>query len=93
MAHATLQIGARDAAVNWVLTLRVRGLPPVSAGSYYEMYLTNKGRITVGCGTFKTDPGTTVVRFNVPFRLYEYSGWVIRSEPPHRRPGPTLLTT
>jgi len=92
-AQATLRIGARDAAGNWLLTLRVRGLPPVPAGSYYEMYLTSRGRIVVGCGTFKTDPGTTVVRFDVPFRLDEYSGWVIRREQPHGRPGPTLLTT
>jgi hypothetical protein len=92
-ARATVRVGARDAAGNWMLTLRVRGLPRVTAGGYYEMYLTTRGRIVVGCGTFKTDPGTTVVRFNVPFRLTEYSGWVIRREQAGRPPGPTLLTT
>lgn len=92
-ARATVRVGARDAAGNWMLTLRVRGLPRVTAGGYYEMYLTTRGRIVAGCGTFRTDPGTTVVRFNVPFRLTEYSGWVIRREQADRPPGPTLLTT
>jgi hypothetical protein len=92
-ARATVRVGARDAAGNWMLTLRVSGLPRATAGGYYEMYLTSRGRIVVGCGTFKTDPGTTVVRFNVPFRLTEYSGWVIRRERAGRPPGPTLLAT
>lgn len=92
-AHATVRIGERDTAGNWLLTLRVRGLPPLPADGYYEMYVTSKGRIVAGCGAFKTDPGTTVVRFDVPFRLSEYSGWLIRREQPHKRPGPALLTT
>jgi hypothetical protein len=92
-ARATLLIGARDAAGNWLLTMRVRGLPPLAAGAYYEMYLTRRGRIVVGCGTFKTHAGTTVVRFDVPFRLGEYSGWVVRLERPQGRPGPALLST
>jgi hypothetical protein len=92
-AHADLRIGARDAAGNWLLTMRVRGLPPLPAGAYYALELTRKGRIVVGCGTFKTHPGTTVVRFDVPFRLGGYSGWVVRREQPQRRPGPTLLST
>jgi hypothetical protein len=92
-AHASLRIGEPDAAGNWPVTLRVRGLPPLPVGSYYEMYLTNKGRIVGGCGTFETDPGTTVVRLNVPYRLSEYGGWLIRRERPHGLPGPPLLTT
>lgn len=92
-AGATLRIGDRDGAGNRPITLRVRGLPPLPSGSYYEMYLTNKGRFVASCGTFRTDPGTTVVRLNVPFRLGEYSGWLIRREQLHSRPGPALLTT
>jgi len=92
-AHATLRIGDRDAAGNWPLTLRVRSLPPLPAGSYYSMYLTNNGHIVARCGTFKADPGATVVRLNVPYRLGEYSGWIIRRDFLDGRPGPTLLRT
>lgn len=92
-AVATLRIGTQDAAGNWPITLRVRGLPALSSGSYYAMYLTDNGRIVGSCGTFKTDSGTTVVELNAPYRLGEYSGWLIRAERPHGPPGPALLAT
>jgi hypothetical protein len=93
MAHATLRIGAPDHLGNWPVTLSVRGLPRLPAGSYYEMFLTDRGRLVGACGTFRADPGTTVVRLNVPFALGEYSGWVIRREPAGRHPGLPLLAT
>jgi hypothetical protein len=92
-AKGVLRIGARDRAGNYPIVLRVRGLPTLSTGSYYDMYLTDKGRLVGSCGTFKTDGGTTVVRLNVPYRLGEYSGWMIRREHAHQPPSPPLLTT
>jgi hypothetical protein len=92
-ARATLRIGARDPAGNWPITLRVRGLPVLPAGSYYEMYLTNNGHLVGGCGTFKTDGDTTVIHLNVPYHLGEYSGWTIRRQRPHQPPSAPLLTT
>jgi hypothetical protein len=92
-ATGVLRISARDRAGNGPIVLRVRGLPNLQRGSYYDMYLTNKGRLVGSCGTFKTDGGTTIVRLNVPFRLGEYSGWMIRREHPHQPPSPPLLTT
>ena len=92
-ARASMRIGRRDAAGNWVLTLRVSGLPALKDGGYYEMYLTRNGRVATACGTFKTHAGSTVVRFNVPFRLRPSSGWIVRPEQPHGAPGPALLTT
>jgi Anti-sigma-K factor rskA len=92
-ASGVLRIGARDRAGNYAIVLRVRGLRPLAAGSYYDMYLTDKGRLVGSCGTFKTDGGTTIVRLNVPYRLGEYSGWIIRREHAHRPPSPPLLTT
>jgi hypothetical protein len=91
-AHATLRIGVADHAGNWPLTLSVRGLAPVSRGSYYEMFLTDRGRLIGACGTFRVDAGTTVVQLNVPYALDEYSGWVIKRVV-GRRSGPPLLTT
>jgi hypothetical protein len=92
-ASGVLRIGARDRAGNWPIVLRVRGLRTLPAGSYYDMYLTDKGRLVGSCGTFKTDGGTTIVRLNVPYRLGEYSGWMIRREHAHQPPSPPLLTT
>jgi hypothetical protein len=91
-ARAMLRIGARDHAGNWPITLSVRGLPRVAAGSYYEMFLTDRGRLIGSCGTFRVDGGTTVVHLNVPYVLNEYSGWVI-ARVVGRRAGPALLTT
>jgi anti-sigma-K factor RskA len=92
-ARAMLRIGTRDRAGNWPVTLRVRGLPALPAGSYYEMYLTNKGHLVAGCGAFKTDGGTTVIHFNVPYQLGEYSGWTITRQRPQQPPNAPLLTT
>jgi anti-sigma-K factor RskA len=92
-ASGALRIGARDRAGNWPIVLRVRGLPALPAGSYYEMYLTDKGRLVGSCGAFKTDGGTTTVKLNVPYRLSEYSGWLIRRDHTGRPPSPPLLTT
>jgi len=94
LAQAKLWIGARDHAGNWPVTLSVRDLPRLVAGSYYEMFLTDRGRLVGSCGTFRVDGGTTVVHLNVPYRLGEYSGWVIRREPASGlSPAPALLTT
>jgi hypothetical protein len=92
-ASAILRIGARDRADNWPLTLRVRGLPVLPTGSYYEVYLTSKGRLVAGCGAFRTDGGTTVIHFNVPYALDEYSGWIITRRRPDQPPRVPLLTT
>lgn len=90
-ASATLTIGSRDRAGNLPITLHVSGLPALARGSFYEMYLTNESYLVAGCGTFKTDGGTTVVHLNVPYRLGEYSGWTIT--PAGRHQNQPLLTT
>jgi hypothetical protein len=92
-ASGELRIGTRDRAGNWPIVLRVRGLPTLQRGSFYDMYLTNKGHLVGSCGTFKTDGGTTIIRLNVPYRLGEYSGWMIRREHAPHPPSPPLLTT
>jgi Anti-sigma-K factor rskA len=92
-AHATLRVGARDRAGNTHIRLRVRGLPVLPSGSYYEMFLTDKNRVVGACGTFKTDGGDTIVDLNVPYRLGEYSGWLIRSEHLGTQSSPPLLSS
>jgi hypothetical protein len=92
-AHATLRIGIADHAGNFPVTLTVRDLPRLPSHSYYEMFLTYRGRLVGSCGTFRVGSGTTVVHLNVPYRLSGHSGWVIRREPARRRLGPPLLIT
>ena len=92
-ARATLRIGDADDAGNWPMTLSVRGLPRLPAGGYYEMFLTEKGRVVGSCGTFRTTAGTTVVQLNDPYPLGEYSRWVIRREQRTGAPSRPLLTT
>ena len=92
-AHAILRIGAQDRAGNTAIRLRVRGLPALPRGSYYEMYLTRKGHIVGACGTFKTDGRQSLIELNVQYTLNEYSGWLIRSEHLGTQSGPALLTT
>jgi len=93
LARATLRIGVRDQAGNWPITLSVHGLPPLPAGSYYEVLLTDRERIVGACGRFRTDGGATVVHLNDPYAVGEYSGWLIRRQQVDRRPGPAALTT
>jgi hypothetical protein len=92
-AHATLRIGRRDLAGNTHIRLLVSGLPALRRGSYYEMFLTDKHRLVGACGTFNTDGGDTIVDLNVPYKLGEYSGWLIRSERLGTQSGPPLLTS
>ena len=92
-AAATLLVGSRDHAGNWAVTLSVRDLPRLPASSYYEMLLTRRGRLVGSCGTFRVDTGTTVVHLNVPYKLNESSGWLIRREVSPGRFGPLLLRT
>lgn len=92
-ASAVVRVGARDRSGNLPITLRVRGLPALPAGSVYEMYLTDKGRVVGSCGVFNSNGRWTVVKLNAPYRVGEYSGWLIRSERAHRPSSPPLLTT
>lgn len=92
-AKATLRVGSRDRAGNWAVTLRVRDLPRLPANGYYEMLLTRNGRLVGSCGTFRADGGATVVHLNVPYRITDSSGWLIRRATGDDHLGPLLLTT
>jgi hypothetical protein len=85
-ASAELAVLQKDAAGNWPMELRVRGLP---AGTY-ELWLTRAGKLAEPCGAFAvTSEGETTVSLNAPYRLKSFDGWVVvRSE--GRKP---VLTT
>jgi hypothetical protein len=80
-ASASLEIFDTDAAGNWPMELRVRGLPPSPSVERYELWLTKDGRLGALCGSFLAEPdGTTVVPINAPYNLKEFDGWVVVEE-------------
>jgi hypothetical protein len=76
-AHASLVVFEADAAGNWPMRMTVTGLPKLPHGGTYTLWLTKKGKLESTCGTFVVEEGTTKVRLNAPYRLKEYSGWVV----------------
>jgi hypothetical protein len=76
-AHASLVVLHSDDAGNWPMRMTLTGLPTLPHGSTYTLWLTKKGKLESSCGTFVVESGTTKVRLNAPYRLKEYSGWVV----------------
>jgi hypothetical protein len=93
-ASALVKLGTADAGGNWPMVFTVRGLPRLSGRAYYELFLTRDGKPVAPCGGFNVKPGTTTLRFTVPYSLKRFDGWVVtRVEPGDRDRGPVLLTT
>jgi len=76
-AKASLAILAKDDAGNWPMKMKVSGLPALPRGKTYELWLTRHGRLDSPCGEFTIGKGTTTVRLNAPYKLKEYTGWVV----------------
>jgi hypothetical protein len=90
---ASIRLGTVDRGGNWPLILRVRGLGPLPARGYYELYLAEDGKLGPSCGTFRVHPGITEVRMNAPYRLDRWDEWVIVKHVPGQRESAPLLTT
>jgi hypothetical protein len=76
-ALASISLQDRDKAGNWPMRFTVQGLPRLSPGGYYELYLTRHGRLAAGCGTFNVNGGRTTVTLNAPYELRGFDGWVV----------------
>ncbi|MGZ4387792.1 MAG: hypothetical protein ACXVZL_00250 [Gaiellaceae bacterium] len=86
---ASIRLAPRDAAGNWPLLLRVKGLPELPNGGYYELLLTKNGKFGPSCGTFRVHGTVTKIVLNAPYRLKAWDGWVIvahRTGRPESRP-------
>jgi hypothetical protein len=94
-ALASISLQDMDKAGNWPMRFTVQGLPKLSGGGYYELYLTRHGRIAATCGTFNVHGGRTTVRLNAPYRLRGFDGWVVTRHLPGRPDEATrpVLTT
>jgi hypothetical protein len=82
-ALGTLKLGKPDAAGNWPMVLHVTGLPRLSKGGYYALYLTKGGQPLVSCGTINVS-GATSVRLSAAYVLeaFDKNGWVIVRQTP-----------
>jgi len=92
-ASALIKVGKEDGNGNRALLMNVRGLPALSRGAWYELYLTKKGKPVVPCGIFQTGPsGNAQVSMNAPADLAEYDGWIVTAVAPGHRPRVLLST-
>jgi Anti-sigma-K factor rskA len=95
-ALATLKLGKPDSAGNWPMVLEVRGLPKLSKGGYYDLYLTKGGVPLVSCGTINVNGAETTVRLSVAYTLeaFDKNGWVVVRKTPadHFKPNQIVLT-
>ncbi len=89
-ATGQLVVFERDAAGNWPMELTVSGLPRLPGRNTYELWLTRDGEPAESCGTFVVADEETTVRLNAPYRLSEFTGWVVRTG---FGPGSAVLTT
>jgi hypothetical protein len=93
-AFATLKLGSADEAGNWPMLLHITGLPKLTNGGYYALYLTKGGKPLVSCGTINVD-GATSVRLSAAYALehFDRNGWVIVRQTPanHFRPNEIVL--
>jgi hypothetical protein len=86
---ASIRLAPKDSAGNWPLLLRVKGLPELPKGGYYELLLTKNGKFGPSCGTFRVHGNVTEVVLNAPYRLKAWDGWVVvahRTGKPESRP-------
>ncbi len=77
-AAGSIELLAQDAAGNWPMLVRVRGLEPsADRRDYYELWLTKDGELVAPCGRFTLHEGVTEVTLSVPYGLRGYDGWVV----------------
>jgi hypothetical protein len=92
-ASATIEIGGPDTSGNLPLRVVVRGLPPLQAGSYYEMFLTKHGKPIAACGIFTVGGRKATVPMTLPGTARGYDGWIVTREAPGGNTHPVVLTT
>ena len=92
-ASAKIDIGELDSSGNWPLRVVIHGLRPLPKGSYYEMFLTNHGKVMAACGIFTVAGNPSTVRLTMPPTIKNYDGWIVTRESPGSHGHPVVLTT
>jgi hypothetical protein len=89
-ASGVIRVGDRDPNTgNWELQLSIAGLPKLSGGDYYVLWLAKNGKYAGTCGTFNVGNGRTTVDMTVSYRLKDYDAWVVSG---HGENSPWLLS-
>jgi hypothetical protein len=83
-ASASIKIGESDSSGNVPLRVVVRGLRPLKAGSYYEMFLTKRGNPVAACGIFTVGSRKATIPMTLPGTARGYDGWIVTRETPGR---------
>jgi Anti-sigma-K factor rskA len=91
-ASARIDIDEVDSSGNWPMNVVVRGLPTLSKGSYYEMFLTRHGKPLAACGIFTIAKSPATIHLSMPPTVTGYDGWMVTRESPGR-PHQVVLTT
>jgi hypothetical protein len=76
------------------MLLHTTGLRQLPEGGYYDLYLTERGKPVVLCGSFNVKAGEAIVRFSAAYNLshFDRDGWVItRQLAHHHRPTDIVL--
>jgi hypothetical protein len=77
-ATGVIKLGDRDEETgNWDLELDVSGLPKLTGGDYYYLWLAKDGEYAATCGSFNVGSGETTVKMTVSYRLSDYDAWVV----------------
>ena len=91
-ASAKIDVEEVDSSGNWPLRVVIHGLPRLSKGSYYEMFLTKNGKPWAACGIFTVAGGSSTIHLTMPPTIKGYDGWIVTRESP-TRPRQVVLTT
>ena len=78
-AIAVVQIGEKDTVGNREMVVTVEGLPHLHGEDYYTLFMTEKGKPVVPCGTFNVRGGVrrTTVRLLVGYGIEEFDGFAL----------------
>jgi hypothetical protein len=95
---AVVELGRVGSDGNWPMLITVTNLQPVGNDSYYEMWLSKKGKPVYLCGSFNTKEGAdTVIRLTAayPLKKGKFDGWIVTRhvEGVSLTKEPVLLTT
>jgi hypothetical protein len=92
-AKMVIDMRPRDDAGNWRMAADVTGLPPLPAGGYYEVWLTQGTDVVESCGRFVVNEQGSAERvwLNAPYPLKEYDRWVVSAHVPGEQESGWLL--
>jgi Anti-sigma-K factor rskA, C-terminal len=92
-AEMSIDVFPVDEAGNWAMLADVHGLDPLPADSYYELWLTENGKLVALCGRFAVDANGNAenVWMNAPYEFEGYESWVVTSHTEGQSSTPWLL--